>query len=255
MGEWLYSFLESITVFYGWFRDTQDGIARIFNYFEDERIYSSRGTLHWFGFSLRTFVGTMLLRTTGIYEWGSVHLRHKELGRNSMEMRGYLVDFNCDYNFTKNFSGTLFLYLSSGDSRPLNGTLRSFVSIDPYIDKTNIFFNGGIDSQFSSDNVGLNGIQLPGVIAPGFSCTYRWGNKALVKFIGAYLLTHKGTGGQGHTYGWEADLTAYYDIRDNLQTFMEFNLLKPGDYFRKLTDHREHVSTEVIIGISYYFSI
>ncbi len=249
-----FSFLESITLYYGWFRDTNDGIARIFNFFEDERVYESRGKIQWFGLSLRTFIGSVLMRTTCVYERGSVRLRHEENGRTSMEMRGYLIDVNFDYNFTKDFSGSLFMFVASGDKKPLKGTFRSFVSIDPFIDKTNIFFNGGIDSQFSSDNVGLNGVQLPGVMAPGLSLTYRIGSKALLKCVYAYLLTHNGTDGQGHTYGWEFDITGYYNLRSNLQLFAEFNLFDPADYFKRLTNHRDHVSTEFIVGISYFFS-
>ena len=52
-----FAFLESVTFSYGWFRDRDDGIARIFNYLEEERLYQSRGKLHWFGISLKKFLG------------------------------------------------------------------------------------------------------------------------------------------------------------------------------------------------------
>jgi hypothetical protein len=249
-----FSFLESVTFSYGWFRDTNDGVARIFNYLEEERIYRSRGRMQWFGFSVRKFLGDALLRAAFIYEKGSVRLRQKKTGSTTMQMRGYLIDVNCDYSFSDSFSMSLFFYLSSGDNRPEKGTLRSFISIDPYVDKTNIFFNGGIDSQFSSDNVGLNGIQLPGVMTPGLAMDCRIGKNAWIKTVFAYLFTHKGTGGEGHIYGWEADFMGYYNLSDNLQLFAELNVFDPGDYFKKITSHRDHISTEIIIGLNYLFS-
>ena len=90
-----FAFFESVTFFYGWFRDTNDGIARIFNYLEEERLYKSRGKIQWIGFSARKFWGNAFLRTSFIYERGSVSLRHQETGRHTMQMRGYLFDMNC----------------------------------------------------------------------------------------------------------------------------------------------------------------
>ncbi|MFC1591601.1 hypothetical protein ACFL43_03655 [Thermodesulfobacteriota bacterium] len=249
-----FDFLESVTLSYSWFRDTNDGIARIFDYLEQERRYGSRGKLHWLGLSVRKFLGDALLRTTCIFGRGTVHLRQPGQGTRTMRVRSYLIDINLDYSLTERLSLSAFFFLSSGDKQPGQGTLRSFVSIDPYVDKTNIFFNGGIDGQFSSDNVGLNGIQLPGVMAPGLVIDYRDGNRFSIKCILAYLLTHKGTGGQGHRYGWEADLMGYYNLRENIQLFAELNVFEPGDYFRRLTDHRDHISTEFICGVTYYFS-
>lgn len=249
-----FSFFESVIFSYGWFRDTDDGIANIFNDHRDENIYKSRGEMHWFGISVKKFLGNVFLRTTFIYEKGSVRLKEAGVDSSTMRMRGYLLDVNFDYNFSNNFSGSLFFYVSSGDDRPEKGTLRSFISIDPYVDKTNIFFNGGIDSQFASDNVGLNGIQLSGVITPGLKLDCRAGKNTYLKLTLAYLLTHQGTGGNGHIYGWEADLLFYYNIKNNLQLFAEFNVFEPGDYFKRLARHRDHTSTEMIIGVSYYFN-
>ena len=247
-------FFESLTLSYGFFRDTENGVARIFNYLEQQRIYNSRGHIQWFGVSLRKFIGSVYVRASGIFEKGSVRLRSSENGTRAMSTRGYMFDVNCDYSFNKLFSVSLFFYLASGDSRPESGTLRSFLSIDPYVDKTNIFFNGGIDSQYSADNVGLNGVQLPGVMAPGLAMDFRFGNKAFVRGVFAYLLTHKGTGGNGHDYGWEADIMAYYNIGETLQLFTEINVLGPGDYFREHTGRRDHISTECIVGLNYFFS-
>jgi hypothetical protein len=252
--KYIYSFLESLTLYYGWFRDTKNGVARIFNYLEDNKIYKSRGSMQWYAFSLRKFFGDFLFRTLFIYERGSVSLRQKRRGTHSMPMRGYLLDFNCDYKFTDDLSASFFLFVSSGDRNPKKGTFRSFISINPYIDKTNIFFNGGIDGQFSADNVGLNGMQLPGVISPGLNFDYKAGKNTYLKFIFAYLLTHKGTGGYGRTYGWEMDFMGFYNINENLQLFGEFNLFDPGNYFKELTNHRDNISTEIIIGINYFFS-
>lgn len=250
-----HSFLESITFFYGRYHDDRDGVARIFNYLEQERAYRSKSTITWTGLSVRKFLGDLFFRGTYIYEHGSTRLQHRDQGRHTLQMRSYLADLNCDYNFNKRLSVSLFLFLASGDSSPDSRTLRSFISIDPYIDKTNIFFNGGIDSQFSSDNVGLNGIQLPGVICPGIAASYQLTRNARIKAVCAYLSTQTGTGGDGTTYGWETDLMGYYNVRPNLQLCAEMNILFPGKYFRTFTNHNTHTAAELIIGISYLFSM
>ena len=40
-----FAFFESVTFFYGWFRDTNDGIARIFNYLDKASFNSEHSTL------------------------------------------------------------------------------------------------------------------------------------------------------------------------------------------------------------------
>jgi len=200
-------------------------------------------------------LGSAFFRGTCIYGHGTARLRHPEQGRHTLKLRSYLIDLNCDYNLTKSLACTLFFYMASGDGSPTSRTLRSFVSIDPYVDKTNIFFNGGIDSQFSADNVGINGVQLPGVICPGFAATYQLTSKARFKAVCAYLATQTGSGGAGSSYGWEADLMGYYTLNSSLQLCAEMNIFFPGRYFRTFTNHATHVAAELIIGISYLFSI
>ncbi len=248
------SFFESVTVSYGAFRDTHSGIAGIFDYMEQQRRYSSRGTVQWFGISLKKFIWDVYLRATVLYEKGSISLRNRDEGRRSLSTRGYLFDINLDYSLSEDLSFSLFLFLASGDGKPFKGTFRSFIAIDPYIDKTNIFFNGGIDSQFSSDNVGLSGMQVPGVIAPGLSATWRCTPQASVRFSCAYLLPHRGTGKRGSVYGWEADMMGIYSLTDSLQVFGELNVFDPGEYFRAVTAHREHISVEIIFGLNYFFN-
>jgi hypothetical protein len=194
-----------------------------------------------------------LIRANIIYEKGSFDLKPKGGGSKKVGTRGYLIDINCDYGFTKTIFGSVFFYVSSGDRRPESGKFRSFISIDPYIDKTNIFFNGGLDSEFSSDNLGLNGIQLTGVMTPGIFLQFQPIRNLTLKYVLAYLFTQKGTGGRGHSYGWETDLMADYSINDHCQLFMEFNLFKPGSFYRRLTSKQEHTSTEMIMGINYIF--
>lgn len=252
--KYCFSLLESISLSYGWFRDTDDGVARIFNSLEEERVYTSRSRMQWYGFSAQKFIGNALVKTTFIYERGGVHLRTKSMGSHSMDMRGYLADVTCEYSLTDRLSTTLFLLFASGDKNPTGGAFRSFVAIDPYVDKTNIFFNGGIDSQFSSDNVGLNGVQTSGVMTPGLSLDYRMHENIYFKSVFAYLFTHHGIRGEGRVYGWEADFTSYYNLKKNIQLFTEINIFDPGNYFKRITSYNDHVATEILIGINYFFN-
>ncbi len=249
-----FAFLESISLFYGWFRDTNSGVARIFNALDRTRDYRSRGDLYWTGFSLKTFFANIFIQATGIYEQGSIRLSYPSGRSKTVHVDAYLFDIQCDYSITEQLSVSLFFYLSSGDSRPRSGTLRSFIAIDPYVGKTNIFFNGGIDALYSSDNIGLTGIRVPGVMAPGLNLYYRPTERLTVKTTWAYLLPHRTTGNKGHIYGWEADCLLFYRISDSIQLFAEANVLVPGTYFSGITDNRDHVSTEVILGFTYFYN-
>lgn len=248
-----FSLLESLMVSYGWYRDTNDGVAEIFNYREQARLYSSRARISWLGFSVRKFLGPVLLRATAVYEWGTVKLRRAGAGTTSSRMQGYLVDVNLDCVLSENLIATAFLFIASGDRNPDSGTLRSFVGINPYVDKTNIFFNGGIEGQLTTDNAGMAGVQVSGTIAPGLALDWRATSDLSLRVTGACLLPETGTGGQGSFYGWEVDTMAYYTFRDRLHFFLELNVFTPGEYFRAVSSHREHVSTEIIFGLNYFF--
>ncbi|MEI6127094.1 MAG: hypothetical protein WCQ99_11140 [Pseudomonadota bacterium] len=249
-----FSFLESVSFSYGWFRDTDDGVARIFNYLNEEKKYKSSGKIQWFGLSTKKFAGDVFLKSTFIYERGTTRLRQKQAGKDELQMRGYLFDITGEYSLNKKLSLGLFFYLASGDKRPARGALTSFVAIDPYVDKTNIFFNGGMGRDFSSDNVGLAGIHPSGVITPGVSLDYRVRENIFFKAVFAYLFTQKSSRGAGHTYGWEADFMGSYNLSKNFQLFSEVNFFNPGKYFKKLTGYRDNRASEITIGVNYLFN-
>jgi hypothetical protein len=250
-----FSLLESGSIMYGHYRDNHNGLADIYNAVDYSGLYSGTSRTQWFGLSLRKFFGDVLMRTTALYETGSARLHGKTLlaeGR-SMRTRGYLLDVNFDYVLTDRCTLTAFFFLASGDGSPGKGAFTSFLAINPYIDKTNIFFNGGIDSEYSTDHVGIGGMQLAGVATPGVSLDIRVNDRINVKLIGAYLFTQRGPKELGRVYGWETDCMGYYSINDNFQFFTEINLFSPGNYFTRLTDFRTHMSTEFMFGISYLF--
>jgi len=252
--KYCYSLLHSIRLWYGYFRDYENSVARIFNYLDQQRRFTSRSKVHWTGLSLNTFIGNALVKTTAVIEQGRARLRKKGESTQTITIRGYALDITGEYSVHPVCSLGLFFYLASGDSNPQQGVLKSFLAIDPYIDKTNIYFNGGIDSQFSSDNVGLGGAQPAGVIAPGIFFNFRIRDTVFIKYVLAHLLTHRHSQGQGRTYGWESDITGYYMITKNIQLFSEINVLTPGSYFKRLTESRERVASEIIFGINYLFS-
>ncbi|MCX5897531.1 MAG: hypothetical protein NTY29_04980 [Proteobacteria bacterium] len=250
-----FSFLESITVAYDWLRENNDGMARIVNRLDIDRQFdfNSDGTIQWYSCSVEKFVSKFLLNATAMYERGHAHLRANGQKEKKLNTEGYLLYATADYSFSKKLLGTLFCYLSSGDRDPLKGTFTTFLAIDPYIDITSIFFNGGFDRQFSSRNLGLNGVQLNGVIAPGVTLYYRPTRRMSLKGVYAYLITHKGAGVMGNTYGWETDFMGSYDINEHWQLIAEVNVFTPGHYFKELTNGADHVSSEILAGITYNF--
>jgi hypothetical protein len=66
-------------------------------------------------------------------------------------------------------------------------------------------------------------------------------------------MTHKGAGVMGNTYGWETDFMGAYDINEHWQLIGEANIFSPGRYFKELTSGADHISTEIIVGITYIF--
>jgi len=254
--KYCFSLLESGSFIYGYYRDRSNSIARIYNALEFENLYKSRSETQWFGLSLRKFLGNVLMRSTALYETGTAHLLPKKLTapERSLRTRGYLLDLNFDYSLNDKCLLTAFFFMASGDGRPKQGDLNAFFAINPFIDKTNIFFNGGIDSQFSSDNVGIGGRQLAGVITPGATADFHLNRRIELKLTGAYLFAQRAPAGQGRAYGWEADGMAYYNLYDNVQFFAEANFFNPGAYFRHQTGRQTNLSTEFLFGISYLFS-
>jgi hypothetical protein len=250
-----FSFLECGSLIYGRYRDTHQGLAHIYNTLELGNYYSGRGKTQWCGFSLRKFLGPVLLRTTALYETGSAHLRSKSLFAVSRSMRteGYLLDVNFDYVLSDRCTVTAFFFMASGDGSPEHGTFTAFRAINPYIDKTNIFFNGGIDSAFSTSHSRIGSMQLAGVVTPGVSVDIRVNQRIQLKLIGAYLFTQRGPRGQGRVYGWETDFMGYYSINKNAQLFAEANFFNPGNYFKNLTNYQTNISSEFLFGISFLF--
>ena len=57
----------------------------------------------------------------------------------------------------------------------------------------------------------------------------------------------------GNTYGWETDFMGAYDINEHWQLIGEANIFSPGRYFKELTSGADHISTEIIVGITYIF--
>jgi len=250
-----FSLLECGSFIYGNYRGRDNGIAKTYNFIDITDSYRSRSTTQWFGLSLRKFFGPVLMRSTALYETGSAHVRNisVDTASRSMRTRGYLLDMNFDYMLTERLTLTGFFFMESGDGSPKKGTFTAFYAINPYIDKTNIFFNGGIDSEFSSDHGGIRGMQIAGVATPGVSLDFRLNPATQIKLIGAYLFTQRGPAHQGRVYGWETDCMGYYSLSENLQLFSEVNVFKQGTYFRHLTQNRTDLTTEFLFGISYLF--
>jgi len=57
-------------------------------------------------------MGNAFLKATFIYERGALNLREKKKGTRRMRLRGYLLDFNLDYNVADSLSASLFFYLA-----------------------------------------------------------------------------------------------------------------------------------------------
>ncbi|MEE2755396.1 MAG: hypothetical protein VYA30_01990 [Myxococcota bacterium] len=120
---------------------------------------------------------------------------------------------------------------SSADSRARK-TFRGFLGVVPYLDQTNIFFNGGLGHHFSSRTMSLSGLAGRGVLAAGFSASGSLWRDLSYQGGPAFLRAmHKGPLASGKNYGLEINQSLTYSLRPELTLSLQYDLLRTGDFF------------------------
>ncbi len=261
-----------------------------------ERIYlltglltiNASGNLNWAGVTWSKNWRKLSTQGTFFIEFGRATYNIEETNKRwDIRSTGFLFDGEVIWEVSRQFEPSGFLFLSSGDVPLYEGdneiSYNSFISLLPLITRTNIFFNGGINSTYSSGTFYSSGVFGLGVIAPGIGFTANFTDKFRMDFVVAFLLAYKKPRDTikvkqvisrtefrtieihpGRDYGKEFDLTFSYEILEYLTATLEMDFFFPGDFYPDNYDlydpsgrylgnfpvQREMVS-QIIIGVDF----
>jgi len=143
-------------------------------------------------------------------------------------------------------AGVFFLYLSgqSGARQEVGGHFTSFVGIYPYITRTNVFFSGGMNQNFSARHISSSGVNARGVLAPGLNLGLDITSDLLLRLCGAMLFA-QGEHAQSHSrfYGIEGDFNLEWAVASWGRMLLEFDYFYSGDFFdfRKPLDRPDYL--------------
>jgi len=290
---YLLSFFEEIGLFVAWYHDGDDIIGDIvrsvisdafagsyplFSIAVDLAEVTSRGNLFWVGLRGNKIFDRASLSATAILEFGSFDFTGRAFipGEGERELRGspgclgWMADVSFYYDITDLFTlGGFFLFLSGETDASRNmsqsgARYNSFLSIYPYITRTNIFFYGGMNQTYSARAFSTSGVSGKGVIAPGLTAGYDITDDLNVRFTSAVLFSHGEHGAsESHFYGWENDLNLQWNISKYLRILFEADYLWTGDFFdfekpleeepQNRTLVNEPNAWKVLIGLDVYY--
>lgn len=217
---------------------------------------NASGNLNWTGVTWSKNWRKLSTLGTFFVEFGRATYTIEERDKRwNIQSTGFLFDGEVRGQVSRQFECSGFLFLSSGDIPVNEGDMEinysSFISLLPLITRTNIFFNGGINSTFSSGTFYSSGVMGLGVIAPGAGFTVNFSNKIKLDFTAAFLLAYKKppetikikppftkTESQARAeihpernYGEEFDFTFSYEILESLTATLEMDFFLPGDFY------------------------
>ena len=150
---------------------------------------------------------------------------------------GGMADLDASYELLEGWSVSSFFLWLSGDSdfEKVNNTrLSSFIAVMPYITKTDIFFNGGMNESASARALSTSGINAHGVLAPGLGTTWAPVKDVLELKLGAALLLAESVNPQfakSRVYGWELNFNTDWTATPWLDLMLEADFFKTGAFF------------------------
>ena len=109
-----------------------------------------------------------------------------------------------------------------------------FLSVVPYLESTNIFFNGGLANGFSARQVSLPGLAGRGVMATGFSAGGTvWRQLTFMGGPSVLSAMHQSPVGTGKLYGVEINQSWTVNVRADLSLSLQFDVLRTGNFFEE----------------------
>ena len=265
---------ECFSVSIGWLHDTEGFLAELLEDiasryphafpWPSRYVLRSDADIFWLALSGNRSFRFFSLSATGIMEGGNLNIRATDPAgrtfRGEVPTLGYLVDIQAEKNLTDRLSLEIFWLMASGEGHPQealrNGELfMPFLSIVPYITRTNIFFNGGISENLSHREFNLAGHTARGFCVPGVSVSYFFTDSVWLEAKAAYLFTvvSPPPSSEGGVYGWEADLMGFWQWGEHVMFSAEADLFLPGSFFARPESPDPDPAYRIMGGIDFFF--
>ena len=245
-------FLERVEVMAAWFRDGDDGVAKLFQAFYDENDLKSRGNLFWAGVEADIFVRDFYVTGLFMHQCGSVEI-DAGADRLDFDVSAWLADIEINRNFFSQLTAGVFFFGASGDASPRSGTLHAFMSPMPFNPRTLVFFGGGFERYDVTDAVELGGVTWDGVIVPGIRLEYEPADQVIGELTVAVLFPQEDLLEWDNWYGWEADLRVNYRFYADHKVFAGAGIFTHGNYFEEIYGFRPNPAVRVDAGVSFMF--
>ncbi len=245
-------FLEKIEIFGAGFQDKDNCVAEMLNQAPSFEGVQSTGNLYWYGVEADLFILGFFISGTGIIQDGSVTLDKNSIKRES-DISAFLLDVGVSHNINQDLSGTIFLFVSSGDPSPKDNRFKFFISPMPYNQRAAIFLSDGLGRQDATEALFLNGITTAGVISPGLTFDYRYADRFFSTITFALLFPEEKPTDAQEWYGWEADLFVSYSFGTRHTFFFETDFFKHGDFFEYRQDGVPDYASLVMMGYKMVF--
>jgi hypothetical protein len=164
----------------------------------------------------------------------------------SITLSGKAAQVIATYDVTDGFSVRAMGLYTSGDGRGprdvvVDQRYEAFVGLFPFVDATNLFFNGGIDAAFTSGTPTASGVLGRGVLA-GVLTGVATFDRATLRVVAADLWSEfSATADSGRHYGVELDTEWGYRVTDALTARVEGDVLFPGSFYHDADPNPEPV--------------
>lgn len=265
---YLMSFFEEIGVFFAWYEDNDDALGQIVGSVIGEAILNgelsggmnqalaeavmgspiqTHGDLFWTGLRANKIFSNSSLSVTAILEFGSFNYsidlpafgQLPDKIKGSPSSLGGMVDLSYYYDLAEGLTiGGFFLFLSGETftkDEIRRGGLKeysSFISVYPYITRTNLFFSGGMNQNFSARGFSASGINGRGVLSPGVTLGWDVIDELNLRFVVAALFSHGAhLTSESHFYGVETDMNAEWRLASFISLLLEVDYLHTGSFF------------------------
>jgi len=243
---------EKISLSLGWLHDTEgfftdiheEIVAMLPNPPAAGVSLRSSSEILWVALSMQKMLASFRVSLVGIVNTGTISLyRENRQGRiveSGFPVLGYLVDLQVGRDLTDRLYLELFYLMASGEDDMEGSILRgerlnAFVSIVPFITRTNLFFDGGINDVLSTRSFETAGTDARGFGVPGVALYYSFTEHLSAVWKGAFLFATASPPetASGGVYGCETDLMGFWDLGKYLRLSFEADLFLPGDFYRR----------------------
>ncbi len=176
----------------------------------------------------------------------------------TIRVKGLAARLSASYAATEALTlGGFGVYTSGDGRRPagvwLDEEYDGFLSIFPFVNDTNLFFQGGINQSFETGRTASSGVDGRGVIAVGANSEWTRGRFAHRTVVAHLWSEYPAVDNGGTVYGWEVDTEWDYRATEWLVIRAEGDVLFTGSFFEDSTSPTPATITKAVVGADVYF--